>query len=982
MGVIDEYFEIYTEKVKEYGQNTILLFQIGSFFEVYEIDNCREKIGNAKKISKILELNMVNKCGDITKSSKTRPNFIGFTISVLDKYLSILLRNGYTVVIVEQLESSSEKKGKLVKRGITKTYSPSLQPTDYTVENEFSSNLVSILFNTSEPKARSNKKNALFIQIMNVSVCCINNNNNTIEIIENEFSFLQNDIYTLNLVLENISRILYRCNPRELLISGGNINITNYFNENYENVRILSDLHVNYDLNYKNKYLRRVWENVNFGLIEPIEYFNLKELSLTNLVYILNFIEKHDSSYIKNLSIPKVSNENNNLILELNTIHQLNIVANTGSSLFDIIDYTKTAIGKRYLRNILCKPFKDPNIINNRYIITEHLGLVENLDSILDNINDIEKLHRKMGIAQLHQNEFVKLDNSYQNILKLAETLLKTRDFDILLDFDWSTNLKEFVEKYNKTFNLSKMKFFNLNSGKDQLENYFNKGFVKELDTIQNKINTLEEKRKELCLSFDNLINPERKSDFIKLVYTELEGYSFTCTKIRYQLLLEKLGKNKDCGLGVGRVRQTSNSVKFVPEELEKLSHQIINLRELLSTKITINYKNTLLEYYREYNTLFDQLKEFIQVIDVCNSNLKCSKKFNYTKPLLEDTKPLLEDTKPLLEDTKPLLEDTKPKYESFIEIKGIRHPLIESIGKKYISNDIILDSKTNGILCYGLNSSGKSTLLRAIGINLVMAQAGLFVAAKEFKFSPFDTIISQVDLTDNIFAGKSSFISEMMGLKRILQCAGPKTLVLMDEATKGTETNSSTALVSSIILELIKKDTKFFFTTHLHQIPQVQDIIDSVRGEKLKICHLSVDIKNNNIIYERKLKEGPGSALYGIEVAKSLLENNELIQKAFEIRNNLTNTTIKPIKKSIYNKKKIVEKCEICSSTKQLETHHINFQSTANENGFLDDSRHKNHLSNLCSLCKKCHDDVTYNRMIITGYKSSINGEFLDYQK
>ena len=809
MGVIDEYFQIYTEKVKEYGENTVLLFQMGSFFEVYEVE---EKIGNAKKISKILELNMANKCGDITKSSKTQPNFIGFTISVLDKYLSILLRNGYTVVMVEQLESSSEKKGKLVKRGITKIYSPSLQPTDYTVENEFSSNLVSILFHIDEPKAKSNKKNAPFIQIMNVSVCCINNNNNTIEIIENEFSFLPNDIYTLNLALENISRILYRCNPKELLISGENINIINYFNENYENVRVLSDPNVNYDLNYKNKYLRQVWENVQFGLIEPNEYFNLKELSLTNLVYILKFIEKHDHTYIKNLSIPKVSNENNNLILELNTIYQLNIV-NGGSkggskgSLFDIIDYTKTAIGKRHLRNILCKPFKDPKIINNRYTITEHLGLVDNLDPILDNINDIEKLHRKMGIAQLHQSEFVKLDNSYKYILKLADSTLNAIDG---VNFNWIKKLMEFVEKYNKTFNVSKMKFFNLNSGKDQLENYFNKGIIEELDTIQDKINTLELKRSSLCLSFDNLINPEKKSDFIKLVYTELEGYSFTCTKIRYQLLLEKLGKNKDKNLSVGRVRQTSNAVKFVPEELEKLSHQIINFRELLSTKITINYKNTLLEYYREYNTLFDELKEFIEVIDVCNSNLKCSKKFNYTKPLLE------------------------VKDESFIEIKGIRHPLIESLGKEYISNDIKLDNNTNGILCYGLNSSGKSTLLRAIGIALVMAQAGLFTASKSFIFSPFDTIISQVDLTDDIFAGKSSFISEMIGLKRILQCTGPKTLVLMDEATKGTETNSSTALVSSIILELIKKDTKFFFTTHLHQIPQVRDIFDL--GKKLKI--------------------------------------------------------------------------------------------------------------------------------------------------
>ena len=67
MGVIDEYFQIYTEKVKEYGENMVVLFQMGSFFEVYEIDNCKEKIGNAKKISKILELNMANKCGYITK---------------------------------------------------------------------------------------------------------------------------------------------------------------------------------------------------------------------------------------------------------------------------------------------------------------------------------------------------------------------------------------------------------------------------------------------------------------------------------------------------------------------------------------------------------------------------------------------------------------------------------------------------------------------------------------------------------------------------------------------------------------------------------------------------------------------------------------------------------------------------------------------------------------------------------------------------
>jgi DNA mismatch repair protein MutS len=966
--MIDEYFKIHTDMCKEYGELTVVLHQTGSFYEIYEINNQQECIGNAKKLSNVLEMIYANKKGDTNNSTRTHPNFIGFTCSILDKYLSILLRNGYTVVIVDQLEASSEKKGKLVKRGITKIYSPSLQPTDYANDNDFLPNLVSIYFNINQPKAKSNKKNAAFIQIMDVSLCCINNNTNVIEIIEESFSFLPNDTYTLNLALENVSRILYRCNPKELLIGGitpqrlknENENailnsIRLFFNENYENVRFTEN--EKYDVNYQNKYLREIWDKITFGLIEPNIYFNLNEYSLTNLVNVLKFIEKHDISYVKNLNIPKISNEYNNLVLELNTILQLNIIdgSNKKCSLFDIIDYTRTSIGKRHLRNLLCKPFKDPKVINDRYLITEELSsLTGNLDKILDNIIDIEKLHRKMGIAQLHQYEFVKLNESYKYIIELIK-LVHNSKLDNLINFETKTltQFNELIKKYTKTFDLSKMNSFNLNSGKDQLENYFNKGIIKELDTIQEQINNLEEKRKELRLTFDKLINPEQKGEYIKLVYTEFEGYSFTCTKIRYQTLLQKLGKKKENS--VGRIRQTNNAVKFVPEELEKLSNEIVSFRELLSTKITINYKNTLLEYYCEYNPIFDKLKDLIEVIDICNSNLKCSQKFNYIKP------------------------EIQIKNESFIEIDQITHPLIESLGKKYISNDITLNNNASGILCYGINSSGKSTLLRAIGVNVVMAQCGLFVAAKNFKFSPFDTIISQVDLSDNIFSGKSSYINEMLGLKRILQCSGKNTLVLSDELSKGTENNSSTALVSSVILELIKTNTKFFFTTHLHDIPKVQDIIDI--KEKLKICHLSVDVKGNNIIYERKLKNGPGSSLYGLEVSNSLLECPELIEKAFEIRNKLIGTE-KKIKKSVYNSKKIIDKCQICGSTKQLEIDHIQEQRTTDEKGFLNDSRHKNHLSNLCTLCHNCHLEKTLGQIKINGYKDSMNGPFLDWEK
>ena len=249
----------------------------------------------------------------------------------------------------------------------------------------------------------------------------------------------------------------------------------------------------------------------------------------------------------------------------------------------------------------------------------------------------------------------------------------------------------------------------------------------------------------------------------------------------------------------------------------------------------------------------------------------------------------------------------------------------------------------------------------------------------KKFRYYPFDTIISQVDLTDDLFKGKSSFITEMIGLKRILQCSTKNTLVLSDELSKGTEHNSSISLVSSVIIELLKRNTKIFFTTHLNKIPEIPEIIKLTDNNKLLINHLSVIIKNNNIIYERKLQSGSGSPLYGLEVAKYLLECPELIDNAFEIRNNLINHNTK-IKKSVYNKKKIIKSCEICNDTKNLETDHIIEQKTTDDKGFIKNGLNKNHLSNLCILCHQCHLKKTLGKIKINGYKSSINGTYLDY--
>jgi DNA mismatch repair protein MutS len=323
-----------------------------------------------------------------------------------------------------------------------------------------------------------------------------------------------------------------------------------------------------------------------------------------------------------------------------------------------------------------------------------------------------------------------------------------------------------------------------------------------------------------------------------------------------------------------------SNSCKLFMTELDEISSTlVINVNELNKKKSYYfkDYQNT---FYKKYSHIFNSMKRYIELIDVSYSNIMCKNKYNYVCPILD------------------------PSNSAHFTVKGLRHPIIERLNIEYIPNDIVLNDESCGILLYGLNSSGKSSLLRSVGILIILAQAGLYVPCSYLKYSPFSTIVSQVDLTDDLYNGKSSFITEMIGLKRILQCSGPNTLVLSDELCRGSEFASAVSIVTATLLHLIKSNTKFFFTSHLHSI--------SIHCSKIKISHLSVEIVNGNIIFNRKIQDGSGHSLYGLEVAENILENPEFIDNAFRIRNEITGNKASLLgsSSSHYNKKKIITKC------------------------------------------------------------------------
>lgn len=279
------------------------------------------------------------------------------------------------------------------------------------------------------------------------------------------------------------------------------------------------------------------------------------------------------------------------------------------------------------------------------------------------------------------------------------------------------------------------------------------------------------------------------------------------------------------------------------------------------------------------------------------------------------------------------------------------------------------------------------SSLMKAVGICTVMAQAGLYVPASNFIYSPYKTLLTRIIGNDNLFKGQSSFGVEMSELRGIIKRADHRSLVLGDEICHGTETISGVSIVAAAIITLSKLNSNFLFATHLHQLSQTERILNLAN---VKMCHLKVkyDEKTGELIYDRRLEDGPGHPIYGLEVARAMELDRNFIELANEIRKEVMEVTpFVALKKSKYNADIYINKCRIpeCKND-AIDTHHIKFQSMADEKGFIDHLQ-KNHKSNLIPLCKECHKMVHCNqidawRYIINGYIMSSNGPILSYEK
>ena len=923
--IIDDYLKYQDEYRLKYGENTLILMQVGSFFELYSIvENC----SFLYKIADICNIQISRKNKAITEVSKHNPLMAGFPLYVINKFVQLLLQNNYTIVLIEQVTPPPNPE-----RKITEIISPS---TNINLTTKKSNYIMVFYFEVIN--------NLLIVGISGVDLTTGKS------FIYENGSSKSDPQYTL----DECYRLLTTYNPCEILLLSDNINdeykklILNIININCLIHKKWDDYELNSfmkKLEYQNKVLEKSYNNKS--MLSIIEYLNLEKYTIGRLSFccLLQFAYEHNADIIKELNIPELIENSKILTIEYNSALQLNIISNNSfdKPLLDILNRCSTAFGSRAFKERLLNPINNKKDLINRYNKIEELLKNNDFKEIakkLNNIIDLERIQRKILLKKFNPCDWGNLNASLENAIEAFNIINEKSKIDII---------NEIIDDYKNILNLDECSKYNLNDIKG---NIFYKNQFLEIDKLseifENKFNELNEIVKKISDIDDSIC---------KLEYSDKEGYYIAITKKRFENALKK---NKSF-MNKFEKKTSSNG-----NNLKLGSKEITNATEIIETTQNEIQVLVLKEYLEFIYNFINKNKEKLSLIinsltelDINTCNAKNAFDYCYYKPTIDLT-----------------------TNTAYVYGENIRHPIIERINTdiEYIGNDISLNQ--NGILLYGINASGKSSFMKALGLSIIMAQAGMFVPATTFRYYPYNHIMTRICGNDNIYKGMSSFVVEMTELRNILQRADENSLIIGDEICCGTEATSGICIVSAAINDLIQKKASFIFTSHLHELTEISLIKNKINNE-LKIFHMHIDIIDDKIIYERKIKEGQGSNVYGIDVCKSLDMPLNFMQNAEQIRKEIQgiNTAIINTKSSNYNSKIFIDICQVCNINKGTETHHINYQVNADKNGKITNFN-KNENHNLVCICEECHNKEHAGEIGIIGYKQTSEGIILEVDK
>ena len=932
-----QYLAWYHRERAKYGTNTAVLMQVGKFFEIYDrLDlTTNQTSTNIREIADLCSLNL-SEAKD-PQDTNLLKLCGGFPEQSLPKFESQLLEAGYTVVVVVQVK---DNKDRVEERVIDHISSPGVFEERYTsvsrlvpaAEATADACLIGLLI---EPNDKTS---------YHVGIAAIESQTGQTWSTETVMPFLQGQpnidaIEPFFLLHPPAELVCWWDGPAEAAPTEARIRI-------WFRLRQSTVVHVRNEKPPKPQpdAIRAAYSMKT--ALQPYQVLGLERhpQAYRCLGATLEFVKEHIPSLLKRLRMNNHWIPQNRLRLGNAALEQLNIVSNNNECLLFWLQKTYTSPGRRALRARLVSPISEIDELKSRFSRIDFLRVQTNanLERHLRSIYDLTRLHRKVHLGTLSLVDLTHLLVTYSAIQDLMNELQETPCM--------TANLAEISAWFTARQSQWDAKRMATATCDMERTHPWCLGVHPELDEFEANWANLLTAAKTYA---SDLSEPNAP---IMVVSGEHVPFEFTITRKRFERITANGAK-----LQFHPISAKSSAGTLESAEIQQFQKRAIQIKKGWDELQNRLWLEALDEWSLSSESLVngqqitENITHWVANLDVDFTLARCANEYDLVTPTFVEA------------------------GTSAVSLTGLRHPIIERVhtASPYVKHDITIghdgpspSTAETGLLIYGTNASGKSSLMKAVGLAVISAQCGIPVAATTCTITPYKSLFTRILSNDNLWAALSSFAVEMTEFRGILKYADEHSLILGDELCSGTETRSATAIFSAGVQILAKRHAQFLFATHLHEITELPEI-RALQG--VKFAHLGVQYNTatRRIEYQRTLEAGSGSSLYGLEVCYGLDMDPEFLELANRTRTRVSN----------YNAAVVVAKCEVCQSTNQLETHHIQYQSAA-KNGFVEPGVATHRASNLTVLCESCHTAHHNGLLLITGWRDTSEGRQLKWER
>ncbi len=725
----------------------------------------------------------------------------GVPVKAVGDYLKRLVQQGFRVSICEQTEDPKHAKG-IVKREVVETVTPGATFSDDLLE-----------------ESRNNY------------VCALKQTGDDIGIAAIDLS--TGGFHLVHTTASDFAAILARFAPGEIISENGTVpDPSGSAPYGTEGPLITQRPEWHFDPSLGNEKLTR-----HFG-VATVEAFGISEKDVLISAAggaLLSYLEEIQPSGIHHLSRPRVEHPGGFMPLDEMTRRNLELVESLrdgeiGGTLLGVLNRTTTPMGCRLLREWLLTPLTSRAAIQRRLDSVSLLHADETrrgeLRNSLDGVRDIERLSGKASAGRISPRELRSLGDSLNRLGQVGGFL------DQVVKAGAATAgslLAEMASGWDDCADVSREILHTLVEHPSPAigdEPTIASGIDVELDEWR----ALRDGGRDGIARIQSDERTRTGISSLKVGYNRVFGYFIEVTNSYRSMVPADYQR-----------RQTlTGAERYVTPALKEFEERVLSAAEKVEERERALFDELKARVTAEIRRL-QAVSAAIAQLDVFATLAEVAAREGYTRPEISDD------------------------YD--LRIIAGRHPVVERMmqREKFIPNDVALTQGERLIILTGPNMAGKSTILRQVGLIVLMAQMGSFVPAAEARIGITDRLFTRVGASDNLVRGQSTFMVEMSETSAILHSATARSLVLLDEIGRGTSTYDGISIAWSVTEHIHERiGCKTIFATHYHELTRLEGLLDGVRNYNVEVKEV-----NDTVLFLHRMRRGGADRSYGIEVGR-----------------------------------------------------------------------------------------------------------------